>query len=257
MRGKDCVVAESKVLVILILLLVSTGCSAHRQADVSGQGAEIVAERAADEVGEDRDPYNMHRGPRPQQSDWFLMGYDDDADGKPDGYAEVAFDEVLSVDSHPMLLRLDESGNPMKPHHVLIGGTIADKDGNEVRGYIIRYDDRIEIEITPVDRPRTSTDLEPMTEDVLTPNTRGETSLYRRAEVRERGAKGIAKESGVIASGDQVRGAYPSRLVWFERGSDQVPTVMYRVSGDIPVERLQDVVGELGNAKSALSASSR
>lgn len=108
-------------------------------------------------------------------------------------------------------------------------------------GWCIRYDDKIELTITPSDQ---ALDFEGTLNTPVTPNTRGESLIYSLATVR--GVKALVAESGdqLWESGDSNH--YPSIVEWQEdAGVGGYPYVTYVLRADMPVDALCQVAEQL------------
>lgn len=114
------------------------------------------------------------------------------------------------------------------------------KDGRQVIGYSVKYNDRIQLLATPTDVPY---DQASAVARVTAANTAGETKLYRPATVR--GFQGAAAGGGLMKWQSGFSYRYPSVLEWEEPGNGDAPYVLYALMGDVPVGQLEAIAARL------------
>jgi hypothetical protein len=122
--------------------------------------------------------------------------------------------------------------------------TVVDQtlsDGTVVRGYTLRYDDRIALFITPTDREM---DVQAEIETrVITPDIKGETHPWHVVTVC--GLDGVARSATTQKweSGDTM--ALPSVVEWQVASRGPAPFLRYALVGDAPVGQLISMAAQL------------
>lgn len=159
-----------------------------------------------------------------RMGDWFGRGDSSRA-------AILSADALVDRAPYPMLLCSDAKG-VQRPDHVYIEPQTL-SDGRVVEGYSIKYANRIQLLVTPTDRP---IDLEVDLREENPITTDGRSRVYYETTVR--GVVGVARDAGVQKWESGAENRFPSVIEWVERSDGPAPYLRYSLLGDITVSEL-------------------
>ena len=156
----------------------------------------------------------------------------------------VSFDQFAGIAQRGgMRVRVDARGRMTAPRVALpYPATLT--SGKEVMGWCVRYKDRMELTAIPSDQPL---DLEATLSTPVTPNSRGESLIYKPSTVR--GKKALVAEAGdqLWESGESSH--YPAIVEWQEdSGVSEYPYITYVMRADMPASALRGLAEGLAHA---------
>lgn len=200
---------------LVVLVLFVSGCGAS-----SAKGPFVNA-------GSPKAPVNL-------QVPWWQRG-------ETTSTPTASMDQVVaSARRAGMKLRVDGNGRGI-PSRVVLPYPATLTTGEEVMGWCIRYGDKIELTVIPSDQPL---DFEETLYAPMTPNSRGESLIYKESSVR--GNRALVAESGdqLWSSGESNH--YPAIVEWQEdSGVEQYPYVTYVLRADMSAAALRGVAERL------------
>lgn len=167
--------------------------------------------------------------------DWFKAGKKD-AD-------HPSLSQVHAEEKYTFLTRKN-AGEELDPSLIFVQPQSLQPDGKIVNGYTFRYSDRVQLCVDPTDRPL---EIDTLLSDKMTPNTKGETKTWQRAEIR--GVPAVAHEAGEQKWKSGQVNKYPAIVQWTEKGNGDAPYLLYRLMSDGPVEQLKAMAATLEKDK--------
>lgn len=150
----------------------------------------------------------------------------------------ITIEEVLKEAPYPILLRVDR-GKIQEPKFIWINPQTLD-NGKVIYGYSFRWSDRVQLAVDPVSEPL---DVGAILSEEMLPNTKGETKINFECRVRE--IIGGAHEKGEQKWQSGAIHRYPAVLFWTEKGTGEIPYLLYTVYGDTTVEELKEIAESL------------
>jgi hypothetical protein len=159
--------------------------------------------------------------------DWF-------GQGDPSRAVILTADALVDRARYGMLLCSDANG-VQRPDHVYIEPQTL-SDGRVVEGYSVKYANRVQLLVTPTDRP---IDLEVDLREENPVTTDGRSRVYYETAVR--GVVGVARDAGVQKWESGAENRFPSVIEWVERSDGPAPYLRYSLLGDITVAELADM----------------
>jgi hypothetical protein len=155
--------------------------------------------------------------------------------------ANISLSGVLAKAPYPILLRVDGNGKPIEPKLIWINPQTLNS-GKVIDGYSFRYSDRIELAVDPISESLDNY-ISELLEQECSPNTNGETKINFKCLVR--GKTGLAHEKGEQKWQSGTVHRYPALVQWVEKGTRDVPYLLYTLYGDTTVDELRQIAEDL------------